>query len=358
MKKINFILYTLICMLYGYGCNDNGSDPNNPDPPPVHQPSDIWVRPVEGVKGNPCWGFKNGIQIGLVPLGGPRGLIRLYAPYAGQPQWKVFNFIAFEPVNHNSVRGFSEMEISRLDGIQGLRFWSGNSANPTEFPDPEYPAAGKITWEGNTERLSVYIFSEKFGNGSEVYAKITFTAGRPYEIELNTYRPQTAQGVKYFILSATMGNYARLRQLHLKNNSIKSAQQIWPAYTGTDFTARDVTGKTDMITDIKGGAWFIASPGEDKPWEAEYAPGTASNWIYRGNTYVTQYWYCPRPQSMLTGQINGRYCYWLSSSPIPGGIAFENFELAENFQIGASYRFGLYPGKPEELIRKIERGEY
>ena len=340
------------------GCNGNERRIDENDTPPGNEPSDIWIRPEEGVKGDPCWGFKDGIQIGLAPLPGPRGLIRLYAPYAGQPQWKVFNFIAFEPVNHNNVRGFSEMETSRLDGVQGLRFWSGNSTDATESPDPEYPAAGKITWEGNKEKLSVYIFSEKFANGSDVYVKVTFTAGRPYEIEFTTYRPQTAQGIKYFILSATMGNYARLRQLHLKDNRIKHASQIWPTYTGTGFTNRDVTHKSDMITDTKGGVWFIASPDESKPWEAGYAPGTANNWIYQGSTYVTQYWYCPKPQSMLTGQVNGRYCYWLSSSPIPGGIAFENFEMVENFQIGAKYRFGLFPGKPEELIRKIENGDY
>lgn len=359
LKQISLLIACMwMCALGMSGCNKKNEKVEPPENPPVAQPSDIWIRPVEGEKGNPCWGFKDGIQIGLAPLSGPRGLIRLYAPYADQPHLKPFNFIAFEPVNHNNVKGFSEMETSRMDEVQGLRFWSGNSPNANEFPAPEFPAAGKITWTGNQEKLSVYIFSEKFANGSDVYVKATFTAGRPYEVELTTYRPQTAQGVKYFILSATMGNYARLRQLHLKDNRVKTAQQLWPSYTGTGFTNRDVTNKSDMITDAKGGVWFIASPSEDKPWEAVYAPGTAANWIYRGTTYVTQYLYCPQPQSMITGQVNGRYSYWLSSSPIPGGIAFENFELVENFQIGASYRFGLYPGKPEELIRKIERGEY
>jgi hypothetical protein len=342
------------------GCNSKGESVESLEDAAEEsrKPSDIWVRPVEGTKSPPCWGFKDGIQIGLAPLGGPRGLIRLYAPYAGQSQWKVFNFIAFEPVNHNNVRGFSEMETSRLDGVQGLRFWSGNSADPKEFPDPEYPAAGKVYWIGETEKLSVYIFSEPFGNGSEVFVRVTFTVDRPYEIELTVYRPQNAQGVKYFILSATMGNYARIRQLHLKNNRVKTASQIWPAYTGNGFTERHVVDYTDMITDGKGCAWFIASPDEDKPGDAYYASGTASNWIYQGNMPVTQYWYCPQPQNMLTGQVNGRYCYWLSNSPIPGGIAFENFELVENFQIGAKYYFGLHPDKPNELIRKIKEGAY
>lgn len=354
----SLISFMMMCSLAIWGCSKKGEEVDLPEDPPTAEPSDIWVRPIEGEEGNPCWGFKDGIQIGLAPLSGPRGLIRLYAPYADQPQWKPFNFIAFEPTNHNNVKGFSEMEMSRMDNVQGLRFWSGNSENANEFPSPEFPAAGKVTWVGNKEQLSVYIFSEKFANGSDVFVKATFTAGRPYEVELTTYRPQTAQGVKFFTLSATMGNYARLRQLHLKGNQIKTAPQLWPTYTGTGFTNRDVTDKADMITDAKGGVWFVASPTENRPWEGAYAQGTASNWIYRGTTYVTQYWYCAQPQSMMTGRVNGRYSYWLSQSPIPGGVAFENFELVENFQIGASYRFGLFPGKPEELIRKIGSGEY
>ena len=36
------------------------------------------------------------------------------------------------------------------------------------------------------------------------------------------------------------------------------------------------------------------------------------------------------------GVVNGRYTYWASKSPIPGGIAYENFELTEPFQSGQS----------------------
>src|SRR5690606_31514758 len=217
-QRWSLISFIVMCAVGISGCSKKGEEVGLPEDPPTAEPSDIWVRPVEGEEGNPCWGFKDGIQIGLAPLSGPRGLIRLYAPYADQPLWKPFNFIAFEPMNHKNVKGFSELETSRMDDVQGLRFWRGNSEDASEFPSPEFPAAGKITWVGNKEQLSVYIFSEKFANGSDVFVKATFTAGRPYEVELTNYRPQTAQGVKFFTLSATMGNYARLRQLHLKGN--------------------------------------------------------------------------------------------------------------------------------------------
>jgi hypothetical protein len=364
-RKLLLLIFS--CMIFNlYGCNHHEKEVEEPQPAEKtsRQPSDIWVRPVEGAKDNPCWGFKDGIQIGLAPLSGPRGLIRLYAPYAGQPQWKAFNFIAFEPINHNNVRGLSELEHSKLDGVQGLRFWSGNSSNASEFPNPQYPASGRVRWEKQAgtgeeiEKLEVYIFSEMFDNGANVYVKVTFTAGRPYEIELTTYHPYNATGVKRFVLSATMGNYSRLRQLHLKDGQMNTAPQIWPSYRGDGFTGHHVVNRDEMITDAQGRKWFIASPSEEKPWEATYAYGTAGNWIYLGTTYVTQYWRCPQPHPTLAGQVNGRYCYWLSASPIPGGIAFENFELTEDFQFGATYCFGLYPGKPEGLISKIEHGEY
>ena len=36
--------------------------------------------------------------------------------------------------------------------------------------------------------------------------------------------------------------------------------------------------------------------------------------------------YCSNPSNELEGVVNGRYTYWASKSPIPGGIAYENFE--------------------------------
>ena len=46
---------------------------------------------------------------------------------------------------------------------------------------------------------------------------------------------------------------------------------------------------------------------------------------------------------ILIGQVN---------TPIPGGIAYENFELTEPFQFGQSYIFGITPLSPEELINQ------
>ena len=79
---------------------------------------------------------------------------------------------------------------------------------------------------------------------------------------------------------------------------------------------------------------------------------THTHWKYTGKK-ATQYWYCSNPSNELEGVVNGRYTYWASKSPIPGGIAYENFELTEPFQSGQSYIFGITPLSPEELINHI-----
>ena len=79
----------------------------------------LWVRP--GTAGSePRWGHRNGLQIGLAPLPGPRGLIRLYAPYLGHGTSRVINFVAIEPIPAgSSERGYSELEWSALDDAPG-----------------------------------------------------------------------------------------------------------------------------------------------------------------------------------------------------------------------------------------------
>lgn len=56
-------------------------------------------------KAQPIWGFANGIRIGIAPLGGPRGLIRIYTPYLEHDEFVVTNFIAFEPIDKAKIIG-------------------------------------------------------------------------------------------------------------------------------------------------------------------------------------------------------------------------------------------------------------
>ena len=51
----------------------------------------------------------------------------------------------------------------------------------------------------------------------------------------------------------------------------------------------------------------------------------------------------------LVARVNGRTTYWGSRAPIPGGIAYENFELEAPFAEGQEFRFGVVPGGPQQL---------
>jgi len=352
--KILFtILFFVAGMNYCCGQTDLKIDPRTLAIP---EKNGIWVQPAQNTKAQPIWGFANGIQIGIAPLDGPRGLIRIYTPYLGHDEFVVTNFIAFEPIDKaNNIRGLSELEWSELDNVRGKRFWSSNTPEAPSFPDKYYPAHGIVSDENGVETLTVYFFCETFDNGADVYIRVKFTAGKPYEFEITGYITEESDELSRFILTATMGNKARLRTLHLANEKTKEAGRLWPGYKDSNFTEHNHTPLSEMIKDKNGGAWFIASPNEEDPSKAVYAEDTHAHWKYTGRK-ATQYWYCPKPSGELEGVVNGRYAYWASKSPIPGGISYENFELTEPFRSGQSYIFGITPLSPEEFISDITAG--
>ena len=138
--------------------------------------SDRWIRGSLNGSPHPIWGHTDGLRIGLVtPRTGPRGLLRVYAPYLDQPENRVINFIAVEPVPKGSEhRGLSELEFSLLDTRFGKRFWSADDpSDPTPRSIAE-PVRGTIKREDGRESLCVYIMVEPFVNGAHVYLKLTF----------------------------------------------------------------------------------------------------------------------------------------------------------------------------------------
>jgi hypothetical protein len=56
-----------------------------------------------------------------------------------------------------------------------------------------------------------------------------------------------------------------------------------------------------------------------------------------------QTWRVEDPDPALVAQVNGRYTYWMSGHPIPGGIAFENFEIVEPFRPDRELIFQVEP---------------
>lgn len=177
----------------------------------------------------PCWGIAKGLLFGIHPGVGkgdhhPRGLIRLYSPVLPGGKYDLINFIAIEPIVAGR-RGFSEMERSRLDGVQGKRIWT--AASPTAPGDFAKLEPGKITrLAGGVEQLELTLRVEKFDNGAHVYLVIRQRSDLPDEIEMTIHKEPDGKTPQYVMLSATMGNKARARLLWLADGPRSTGNSI------------------------------------------------------------------------------------------------------------------------------------
>lgn len=349
MRKYNCITVFIIFFLGYYG-QISGQTWNDLASPDI---GELWVLPAQGKPAKPIWGHTNGLRVGLAPLPGPRGLLRIYAPYLGLEEGRMINFIAVEPIPAGTdQRGFSELEMSGLDNRRGKRFWSSDDSLSSIPLKEDNPARGVITIKNGVEVLSVFVFVESFNNGAKVFLRLKFSSDRPYEVEISTYAGADSEKLANCIVTATMGNLPRLRTLYLSGGG-KTAAELWPDYSGDAFSPHAILPLKEMIMDNNGNFYFIVSPDESDSTNVVYAPGTNNHWKYEGK-FATQYWYTNNPDSNLVGLVNGRTVYWASKSPIPGGIAFENFEMKAPFRSGTTYVFGIVPAEPGNFIKNLK----
>jgi hypothetical protein len=311
-----------------------------PSPPEIQG---RWLRPSATVPAEPRWGHPDGLQIGLHPLPGPRGLIRIFAPYLGAPHdERLLNFVAVEPIPAGeSERGFSELEWSALDEAPGRRFWSADSLDDTAPAEPLAPARGVVAVADGVERLTVQIISEVFDNGAAVAVEAVFRSDRPHEVSLAAMRLPGSVELDYCILTATMGNYPRLRQVGLAEG-IVTPSGLWPGFEGHHFTEHAIFALDRLPRNGSGEVEVTAVPDERDPESAVYAPDVAEHWHYAGRR-ASQTWTAADPDPSLELLLNARASYWASTAPIPGGPAFENFELRERFRDGRPFRLSVEP---------------
>jgi hypothetical protein len=315
----------------------------------------IWLQPKQIANAQPRWGFVQGMQVGIWPLAGPRGLIEIYTPYLRQPAGMIMNYLAIEPIPFGtSERVFSELENSNIDHQRGKIFWSSNDTildNAEQAAHP-IPARGVRGYDKDGERtLSVYIFVEPFNNGTNAYVRLRFREAHLYEVEVSTYTYGNSIVPDYMVVTATMGNKARLRELHLKDG-IRTAKDCWPKYNGKGFAPHVQIPMEELLTPTDGTVWFVATPNEINPAATELLPGTPSHWRYYGEK-ATQYWEYAKANERTVGVVNGRCVYWAGQSPIPGGIAFENFELNTPYHWGDTFVFGISPLPPTSLLPSV-----
>jgi hypothetical protein len=308
-----------------------------------------WVRGAhEGIR--PCWGINGGLLFGIHPGdtkgdGQPRGLIRIYSPVLPGGKYDLINFIAVEPIV-GGRRGFSEMERSRLDGVPGKRMWTAAGTGGPRGNARTDPGQWRRLSDG-IEQLELNVHVEKFDNGARLDLVIRQRSDLPEEIELTLRALPGGKPPQYAVLSATMGNKARARLLWLSDGPV-SAGKLYPGFSGDGFAETKVFGFRQIWQTPDGEAMVALTTDEANPSQTRVAG--MGDWYYGGRK-VTQYWRQSKGTygKELQTAVNVRRVYWGTRLPIPGGAAFENFEMREPFRDGQRIRFGVTQRTPAEL---------
>ena len=121
-----------------------------------------------------------------------------------------------------------------------------------------------------------------------------------------------------------MGNKARARLLWLKNGPVSSLK-LYPDYQQPDFAPHRFFPLKQLCRTAEGDILAAITSDEPDPSVIEPFPGH-SHWRYAG-VPVTQYWKKPAGtwREDLHVAVNGRYTYWLSQQPVPGGRRLREF---------------------------------
>lgn len=72
------------------------------------------------------------------------------------------------------------------------------------------------------QALQFYIYVERYENGARPMLEVTFRQDRPQEIGFRVFSAPGSAKMGSCILTATMGNYARLRHLWLKDKVVEA----------------------------------------------------------------------------------------------------------------------------------------
>jgi len=296
------------------------------------------------------YGVKDGIAIALHPFGlddreqgGPRGLIRV--GYQEEGKYYLINYIAVEPLV-GSDRGYSELEKGG-DNHPGKRFWVGNSLKDGSIGKTGN-IAGQIRETPDGRVLSFVLHVEPFANGARPVVEVSLFEKSPDRVRFRTFEGPDGKMMQRCVLTATMGNQLRYRFLWLRSEAV-FAPSLYADYTGTDFVEKESYGLTDLWQTKAGDRVAVITPDEFEPREVWPLPGAA--WHYDGK-WMAQLWLKPKGtyDQSLQCRVNGRRVYWGGQVPIPGGIAFENFEFREDFRPGQEVWFGYTTQSPAKTF--------
>lgn len=319
----------------------------------------LWIRPEK--PGDPLtWGRRDGIAFGLPSPGGmkgPRGLIRVGVTVPNEASPQLLNYIAIEPIilgpgTRFSRLAFSELEFSVLDpGQRGKRLWvdpGKDSPEKAMHGDLETIHAGSTV----IERLSVKIDVERFtANGAHVCLIASIDSDQPKELRLSVYSESDGPPLEDLTVTATMGNYERLRLLWLKGRVVDS-RTLFADYKADAFVELENYPLEDMLRTSDGDAIVYCTSNESNPGTS--AGNKTAHWQYL-LPKLTQYWRVAAHdiQPDLRVRVNARRVYWASQAPVLGGIAFENFEVRQRYSPGQTFIFGISQEEPWVLDKRL-----
>ena len=295
------------------------------------------------VSGDPpvSFGVRGGVHVGLHPAafdaraeGGPRGLLRIAVEHDGQPH--LLNYIAVEPIV-GGRRGYSELEKS-ADGKPGKRLILTRvpgSNRTAEKNDRLYSI--EQTALGRALRFSFEV--ERFRNGARPRVEVTLFERLPEVVRFRTFAMSDSKLMESLVLTATMGNQLRCRDLWLSETSV-SSRELFHDFSANGFASCDAFPLSTMHRTRDGDIVAVITPDEYEPRET--IPRADRAW-HSSLPWLGQYWLkragCKTRK--LRVLINGRRVYWGGDLSIPGGPSIENFEFNEPFKSGQETWFGI-----------------
>jgi hypothetical protein len=200
----------------------------------------------------------------------------------------------------------------------------------------------------------VRIEVERFqANGAHVFLVASMDSNHPNEIQMAVRAYDDSPRIEELSLTATMGNYERLRWLFLKDRLLDS-RELYRGYRGEDFAERATYPLPLLLRNSQGDAIVFCTTNEARPQTNPHFTAP-DHWRYRLGR-LTQYWRVPASdiRGNLRVRVNGRRVYWNSQAAVTGGIAFENFEVRQTYQPGQVFVFGVAAKDPWEIQPAIQ----